>query len=392
MANTLGVYNPIFYANEALMALEKALGMAGRVYRGYDEERRAFGKGDVINIRRPSTFTAADAPATASNVTTDTVAITLNKWREVKFKLTDKELAFTGERIVNDHIRPAAYALADDIDQTLAALWIDIPWVYSLNATPGSVVADITGPRKILFDNAVPVSDGNLHYMIDSTVEANLLGVAAFTQNQGAGQLGVESQLRGTIGTRYGAEFFANQNVKTYATGAGGADVSALINNGAGYVAGTKTVAMDGVTVSITNFIQPGDTFVITGNTQRYVVTAAEDSTAGGALAAVEFEPGLAAAVADNAVVTFDLGAATATRYQNLLFHKNAFAIAMAPLSEMGNNVGASIATITDPITGLSLRSRVFYMPDVSEVNVAIDVLYGVKTLDRQMAVRAYHI
>ncbi len=30
MANTLGYYNPVFYAQEALIHLEKALGMAGR--------------------------------------------------------------------------------------------------------------------------------------------------------------------------------------------------------------------------------------------------------------------------------------------------------------------------------------------------------------------------
>ena len=33
MANTLGNYNPIFYANEALIYLKHALGMANRVHR-----------------------------------------------------------------------------------------------------------------------------------------------------------------------------------------------------------------------------------------------------------------------------------------------------------------------------------------------------------------------
>ena len=34
--NTLGIYDPLFYAQEALIQLEKALGLAGRVHRGYD--------------------------------------------------------------------------------------------------------------------------------------------------------------------------------------------------------------------------------------------------------------------------------------------------------------------------------------------------------------------
>jgi hypothetical protein len=146
MANTLGVYNPIFYAQEALVQLEKALGMASRVYMGYDTERRAYGLGETINIRRPATFTVGDAPATAQDVTTETVSMTLDKWREVKFKLTDKELAFTGERIINDHIRPAAYALADDIDQKLIDLSYDIG---NLQDATGSAWSITTIPQLV---------------------------------------------------------------------------------------------------------------------------------------------------------------------------------------------------------------------------------------------------
>ena len=77
MSNTLGVYNPIFYAQEALILLEKALGMAGRVHRGYDEERRTFLKGETINIRKPSTFTAQNAPSSAQDLDTGTVSLVL---------------------------------------------------------------------------------------------------------------------------------------------------------------------------------------------------------------------------------------------------------------------------------------------------------------------------
>ena len=58
MSNTLGNYDPIFYAQEALIALNKALGMAGRVHRGYDPNPQQ--KGSVINITRPSVFEATE--------------------------------------------------------------------------------------------------------------------------------------------------------------------------------------------------------------------------------------------------------------------------------------------------------------------------------------------
>jgi len=58
-------------------------------------------------------------------------------------------------------------------------------------------------------------------------------------------------------------------------------------------------------------------------------------------------------------------------------------------LSEIGNQLGAKIATITDPVSGLSLRSRLYYIGNSSEVNVALDVLYGFKILDGDLACRA---
>lgn len=376
MASTLGVYNPIFYAQEALILVEKALGIAARIHRGYDDERRSFGKGSVVSIRKPETFTAANAPATAVELTTETVNITLDQWKEVKFKLTDKELTYTQQRIIDDHIRPAAYALADNIDQALAAEYVNVPWFYDISGTP--VVADITGVRKILFDNAVPLDDpSRIHYMIDSAFEAGLLGLSAFSQHQGAGDTGVSTQLRGTLGTKFGAEVFANQNTPSHTAGTCADATGALTADAS---AGATSIAIDAVTDGGTWKI--GDTFVIAGNTQRYAVTA--DVTFTGGSGTVSCYPALVVDYSDNDVVTGRVDSHTA----NLMFHRNAFALVTAPLSMIGNELGAKIATVQDPVTGLSLRSRLYYVGNSSEVHVAIDVLYGVQTLDGNLACR----
>lgn len=78
MANTPSVYDPIFYASEALIQLEKTLGMAIRVHRGYDKAPQD--KGSIISIRKPSTFTAQDAPGTTSDIEAGEEQIVLNKW------------------------------------------------------------------------------------------------------------------------------------------------------------------------------------------------------------------------------------------------------------------------------------------------------------------------
>lgn len=382
MPNSLGYYNPVFYANEALIQLEKALGMAGRVYRGYEEERRTYGRGDTINIPRPGTFTAQNAPSSAQDITPESIQIQLTNWKEVKFGLTDKELAYTSERIIDEHIRPAAVAIADDIDQALCLLYRDVPWYYTTNASPGSVVTDLTGPHKVMFDNRVPMQDPNmLHFMVDGTMQQNLLSNSAFSQWQGAGTQGVQTQMSGALGQRFGMNFFANQNVKTHTTTP--VTLSAGAVNGA-FSKGATSINIDATT--LTGSLVPGDIIILTGHTQQYAVTT-NNTAAGNAMTGVGISPALQADVADNTVISGIVQAAV-DGAQRLSFHRNAFALALAPLPETGQGLGARIATVTDPTTGLSIRSRIFYEGNNSKVFVALDVLYGLRTLDPNLACR----
>jgi hypothetical protein len=379
MPNTLSVYNPIFYAQEALIQLEKALGMAGRVHRGYDRERQSAEKGQIISIKRPATFAAAAAPSAAQDISAGNVDISLSSWQEVKFGLTDQELAYTGEQIINDHIRPAAYALADKIDLDLCLLYKDIPWFT--DAAGSSSILDITNVHQVLFDNAVPMSEpGALHLMVNG-IEQNLLQqLAAFNQAQTAGQAGLETLMRGSLGTKFGLEIFANQNVRSHVKGT--CNDTALQVLGA-TAKGATQISLDAVDAGVTGTLVAGDTFVIAGNTQRYAVTAL-NTAAANVFTNVQITPPLAQAHSDNDAVTVNLDDHTAM----LGFHRNAFALAFAPLPTNARELGAKVETATDPVTGLSVRARMFYVGDSSKTFVALDVLYGVKTLDPNLAVR----
>ena len=378
MANTITPYNPIFYAQEALIHLEKALGLAGRIHRGYDAEHRSFNKGDTINIRKPGTFTATDAPSAAQALAPSTVSITLNKWKEVKFELTDKELTFTTEQIIADHIRPAAVAIADQVDQDLCALAFECPWNYDLAGT--TAITDLTGPYKLMFENKVPMADQTmLHYMVDSALQYGLQNLAAFNTASGAGDAAAaEMQMRGSLGRKFGFEIFANQNVPSKVLHAL-VDTAGAVN--ATTAAGLTTLVIKSLGAD-TDGVVVGDTFVIAGNSQRYAVTAAASVSTN--VMTVTFTPPLAAQATVDAVVTLE----SDTHVANLAFHRNFAALATAPLSELGNQLGAKIASITDPITGLALRSRMFYDGTNSKVIIALDMLYGFKTLDPNLAVR----
>jgi hypothetical protein len=368
--NTLGYYDPLFYAQEGLIILEKALGRSARVHRGYDRDTKE--KGSATAISRPSTFVAQDAPSTDQNLDTGTVQIQLNYWKEVKFSLTDKEFSLSRANVIADHVAPAIYAISDDVDMNLALLANDIPWYYDLAATTD--YKDLTRAKKVLRDNKVPFNDGKLVYCCGSDLEAGFLEL--FANANFAGQSSQSAQLSGSMGVRSGVELFANNNVNTHTKGT--CSVTSLAVNGA-FAKGVTVINLDAA--AVTGTLVPGDTFVITGHTQRYSVTGTFTAAAN-AYTAVTFTPPLAVAAADNAVVTVRLD----THLQNMIYHKNAFALAMAPLSEAGNDLGAKIATVVDAKSGLVLRSRIFYTGETSKISVAFDVLYGIKTLDPNLA------
>ena len=377
MGNTLGAYNPTFFANEAMILVEKALGMANRVHRGYDEERKSFNKGDTVRIKQPGTFTVQDAPSAAQDVTTKYTDVSLTSWKEVKFALTDKELAYTSEKIIEDHIRPAAYAIADYIDAQLAALYKDIPWFVDLQST--TALRDITDVRQQMFDQQIPLKDQSLlHYMVNGSLENGFLQLGTFNTQDGAGAQGVNTQIDGTLGRKFGLNIFANQNVQTHTKGTADDAAMTVTSNVA---AGVNTI---GFSSAGTGTLVPGDTFVIAGNTQRYAITNTTTAS-GNAHTGVTFTPALVAAATATTVVTVRLD----NHVANLAWHRNAFALAFAKLPELGDGMGARISSLQDPVTGLALRSRMYYDGDNSKVNVALDVLFGMKTLDPNLAVRA---
>lgn len=391
MPNTLSAYNPEFFANEALTAMEKVLGLPGRVARGYDDEQTSREKGDIITIRVPGVFTAQDAPSTAQDITAFKTSIQLNIWKEVKFQIPDNQLAFTGQALIEEHIRPAAYALVDAIDIALAQLYKDVPWYASW--TGPAAVGDITNARKILFNNKVPLRDQSaLSFMVDGTIGKELLDLSAFTQNQGSGQAGIDAQIDGFLGKRYGLNFFENQNVQSH-TSATVADLAGAVNNGPGYAAGVTTMNINGLSNDAA--LKKGDIVEVTGHTQKYCLTA--DATMNGTGAgSISFygSPnvqggGLEAAVVNTQVVTIVLsGGSGATKAQTMAFHRNAFTLAWAKLPDFYDGQGVRVASIKDPVTGLALRARTWVDGNNSKYMCALDFLAGIKTLDGNKAVR----
>jgi len=396
MTNTIDPYNPIFYAQEALIVLEDALGMAARVHRGYDAERKSSNKGDTIQISKPGTFTTqAGGTGTAADLTPTKIDIKLDDWREVKFGLTDKELAYTTEKIITDHLSPATYALAHYIETKLTNLYKFVPWSFNMASSPGA--NDIVDTRKILRDNAGTIVDSDMiHFGIDSTLEAAFLKSEVFHAARIAGDQNMGALMNGSLGNRFGCEHFVQQTLTSHTSGTVVSNESDLLGTVTGnHLKDATSLIVGGLDLSDSSSgaresLVAGDSFVIAGNTQRYTVTAAATVVAGAVTLSIW--PQLAANVSNGAVVTFETSDSTNfadSYYANLMFHRNAFAIALAPLPDLGNNAGARMAVATDPRTGLSIRSRLAYDDTNAKVLVTLDVLFGVKCLDPNLAVVA---
>ena len=384
MANILGAYDPIFYASEALLWLQKALGLANRVHRGYDKSPQQ--RGSTIQIRRPSTFLATAVDTTTGGTTqsleTEYVDVKLDGWYEVKYRLSDAELSYTGQQVIEEHVMPAAYAIADKIDQDLAALFVNVPWATDISGTPA--VSDITAARQTLFDNLAPLSnEARNHIMIDGATEAGFLNLEAFTQYQGSGDMGTASQMGGQLGQRYGFNIFSNQNTPSHTTGAM-TDTDGTLSGAGSKGDTTITVADLGATDTVT----AGDHFVIAGNTQRYVATAPA-TAATGTITNLPIYPALVQDYPDTSAVTFDVPASAAVQSQNLAFVRDWAALAMAPLPDVSAATNAvSMSTVQDPVTGLSVRASMGYDIDRKSMIVSLDALWGVQILNDKLCCR----
>ena len=391
MANAFGDYIPQLYANEALPHLKNSLGFAGRVLHTFEDERKTFAKGDTISIRKPARFAVSDAPATAEDLTTETTSIVLNKWREVKWKATDKNLTFTDPRVISDHVKPMAYSLAGDVNATLHGLTdteIGTQYPQATAAAASIVAADIIGARGRLFDNGVPMNDGRLHLCLDGVAETAMLGITQFSQHQGGGDTAVNTQLSGNLGPKFGVNIFSDQQagLQTYTGGTigrAGGDSTLAVDLGAGYKAGLTSIVVDSGTGTQT--FKAGDQVTFAGHSAHYTVSADVSLVTGSAT--IVLAEGLLEAVADDEVVTV-LSAETDETNPLIMFHENAFAMVTAPLamSDELAQMGVRIGIATDEATGISVRTRMYAVPNSSEIHMAMDMLFGVKVLDSMWA------
>lgn len=371
MSNTLTAVTPKLLA-QGLLALREQSIMARLVNRSYDT--LAAEKGSTVDVPIPSAIAvqnvspAATPPATA-DVAPTSVPITLSSWKEAPFYLTDKDVMEAMNGTIPMQASEAIKALANQVDSDVLATYVGVyGYAGVAGTTPfGTDLSEYIAGRVVMANQAAPMDDRRV--VLDPTAEGNALLLRAFQDASFGGGDGVI--IRGQIGTKVGADWFMDQNVPTHTAGTG---TGILVNNVAGYPVGTTSIAID----TGTGTLVVGDIVSFAGHSQTYTVTAPVADVSSGTMV---ISPGLQASVANNEAVT-----KRATHVVNLLFHRDAIALATRPLMDVGGGLGNLIQSAVDPVSGLALRLEI--SREHKRTRFSYDILYGTSLIRPELASR----
>jgi len=379
MANTISNILPKILAR-GLLALREQAVMPRIVNLDYSNE--AAQKGDTIDVPIPSSLSVSDVvPSNVLEAPADSaptkVQIALNNWKKVNFHLDDKQLV---EIDKNAHFMPmqmseAVRALANTINLSVLEKYKGIyGFAGAAGTTPfSSNVSQATDARKVLNTQLCPRD--NRRMVLDFAAEASALALADFQRVNESGDAGVKRE--GEIGRKFGFDIFTDDQVITHAKGGSG---TPLVNDSNGLAVGDTSVVIDGLSGSGGFVI--GDILTFAGHSQTYTVSAITSAASGGAQT-VTVNPPIKAIVANDAAITVK-----ANHVVNLAFHRDAFALAMRPLasSTAQDAYGSNIVSMTDPVTGLSMRLEVYRQ--YKQIVYEIDALWGVELIRPEYATR----
>jgi hypothetical protein len=434
MANT--VLNPSIIGKTAVRILENELVMGSHVYRGYEEEfdRRINGYevGDTISIRKPQNFAIrTGATAVMQDVTEGKLSLIVNQQQGVDFKFSSQELTLKIEQLADRVIRPAMVRLANAVDVALMNLFTQIPnWVGQPDTGADATIdsfADFARGAERLDQMAVPGDMRTAVLAPDSYWALAGSQTALFAPN-----ITTQAYRKGEIGDIGGVSTFMSQNVPTF-TGTAAQGASPTVTNAVGTnqvlydvvknTEGTPGVwgpAAGGAGVGLVTagwgagvIIKAGTVFTMgSGATNvlainpvtkavlpyRQMFTVTTDVTADGTGAAtLTITPPIipltgadgqqwgTTNIAPAATTVINVvGDANASYRQNMMFHRDAFALVVVPMVKPPGAVDVA----RESYRGTSARIIPYYDGTNDVSNYRLDILYGVKVIDNRLAVR----
>lgn len=408
MSNILQVNNLV--ALEALRLLKNNMVLANMVNRGYEKEfdnrTNGYTPGETVTIRKPALFDVRIGNVSApQDVIEGSTSITVNRQIgcDVNFTGVDLTLRTELSSIISRFMKSQMIKLADQVDRDLFALFTEVNnWVGTPGAVLGTWDSFAAGTER-LNNLAVPAEER--YACLSPRDKRGMVSAIVGTPSIFVQDDVKSAYRRGRLGMVDEVDTYMGQNVATLTTGTrtNGTNNSGVPTT---YLAskdtGTQTLPITGLGANAT--IAAGEVFTLAGvfdvnpiskdtlpHLKQFVVTTAATATAGGA-ATVTIRPAMiltgaykniSAAPAAAAVLTWS-GAASTNFRQNMIFHKDAFALVIVPMIEPPGAVTVSRMSMD----GISVRSIPYYDGVNDSSTFRLDLLYGVKTVDERLATR----
>jgi hypothetical protein len=379
---------PTVISNELLRRFKNNLSFAAGASHEYDAK---FDKiGDTYNLRVPVRFTAVkSATLSLQDITETKVPLQLTTQAHTGFQFGSKDLTLTVDRFGDRYLDSAAVALSNAFDAD--GLTMAYQATHNLVGTPGTTPNTLKLFKQAsakLDKNACPF-DGKRTYCINSDAETEIVdSLKGLFQSSEQ----IKNQyVKGRMGTAMGGDWVVDQNVRTHTPGTPGAGAQV---DGVGLTG--ATIAVKGLT-STSGAYKKGDIITFTTvyavnpvsgdvlpDLRQFTITADTAVVgAGTTIASLPIDPPITIsgasktcsnAPADGSAITLVTTTAVNSP-QNLVYHKDAFCYAMAPL-ELPKGVHFAGRAI-DEQTGLSIRIVSSYDITNDLFATRADILYG---------------
>lgn len=412
--NTLLTISQI--TQESLMVLENELTFTSEVSREYDDQFAVVGAkiGNTVNVRRPPRFLGTTGPAlNVEDFNETSVPVVLTTQFHVDTQFTTQDLALSVDRFSQRVLRPAIAAIANKVDRDgLVMAKNNVGNIVGTpGVTPNTLLTYLTAGA--FMDAEGTPRDGRRCVVIEPFTSATIVDAlkGLFVPQEAIGQ----QYRKGLMGRdSAGVNWKLDQNVVSQTIGTASGATTVTVNGGnqglASGWASTSTISINNSANNLT--INQGDTVTFAGafgvnpqNRQSYgklrsfVVTSTVTQTGAGnfnitvspaIIFGGQFQNVTASPTASGAVTllgSVQTGAANAVvSPQNMMFHRNAFTMAMADL-ELPEGVHFA-GRASDKEIGLSIRVVRQYTINNDSIPTRLDVLYGWAPLYAELACR----
>jgi hypothetical protein len=366
-------------ASEAINHTEDALNIAALCAKDktadFNVKPNGYAVGSTVDIRTNPVYKAEEftSAIVIQDIRSSSRQMSIEKHFDVSAKLTAKEKRMDFEDFSTQVIRPAAYAIAEKVEDYLATKILHAAGMYVSSDLFGSSADMALAKKAATFQQLSPTGR---FCLVNDTLEAKLLGAAYFNTYTNRGDKGAQVFTTGSMGYAMGMNFFSSLHLPTEANLAGtGVGVT---NNTGGT---TNKLGMTALTTTATTgTFKVGDRVQVAG--ARRPMRVLTQVTVGG-LSIPLVDP-IQEIIPDAAAITV-IGSGATNTFMGAIFDDSSLAIASPMLDPASDKPSFSVSN-----NGVSIRVVQGYDMTAKTETISLDMLCGAAAYDQRRITALY--